>query len=185
MSVPPSAPKSAREAFGQSFSGRFPGLATGQGQNQGAQGQRPRGRLPLKPIVAVVSLILLVATAIHILPAIRAGLHDGTRGAWVATAEACRRSACVWSGKFVAPGGHVLVTSAQYAGLMPKGIHAGTSVPALFTGGSLVFPVTGSDLWIELVIGLLVSLLGLYWASHTWVTSYLRERRNTVQIPRI
>jgi hypothetical protein len=185
MSVPPSAPKSARDAFGQSFGGRFTGLATGQGQNQGGRDLRPRGRLPLKPIVAVVSALLLVATAIHILPAIRAGLHDGTRGAWVATTEACRRSACIWSGKFVAPGGHVLVTSAQYAGHMPKGIHAGTSVPALFTGGSLVFPVTGSDLWIELVIGLLVSLLGLYWASHTWVASYLRERRNTVQIPRI
>jgi hypothetical protein len=58
-------------------------------------------------------------------------------------------------------------------------------VPALFTGGSLVFPVTGSDLWIELVIGLLVSLLGLYWASHTWVAGYLRDRRSTVQIPGI
>jgi hypothetical protein len=187
MNVPPSGPKSAREAFGQSFGGRLTGLATGQGQNKGGQGQapRPRGRLPLRPIVAIVSAILLVATAIHILPAIRAGLHDGTRGAWIATTEACHRSACVWSGKFVAPGGHVLVTSAQYAGLMPKGIHAGTTVPALFTGGSLVFPVTGSDLWIELVIGLLVSLLGLYWASHTWVAGYLRERRNTVQIAQI
>jgi hypothetical protein len=30
---------------------------------------------------------------------------------------------------------------------------------------------------------LLVSLLGLYWATHTWVANYLRERRNTVQIP--
>ena len=73
MSVPPSAPKSARDAFGQSFGGRFTGLATGQGQNQGGRDSRPRGRLPLKPIVAVVSAILLVATAIHILPAICVG----------------------------------------------------------------------------------------------------------------
>jgi hypothetical protein len=183
MSVPPSAPKSAREAFGQTLGGRFTGLATGRAQNQGGQNLRPRGRLPLRPVVAIVSALLLVATAVHILPAIRAGLHDGTRGAWIATTDACRKSVCIWNGKFVAPGGHVLVASAHYAGLMPKGIHAGTSVPALFTGGGLVFPVTGSDLWIELVIGLLVSLLGLYWATHTWMANYLRERRNTVQIP--
>jgi hypothetical protein len=35
------------------------------------------------------------------------------------------------------------------------------------------------------VIALLASLLGLYWASHKWVADYLRERRNTPQIPRI
>jgi hypothetical protein len=185
MSLPPSGPKSAREAFGQTFGGRFTGLGSGQNQNQG-QRQRPRGRLPLKPIVGVVSAILLVATAVHIVPAVRAGLHDGTRGSWIATTKTCHRSACIWNGKFVEHGGHVLLTSAHYVGLVPKGIQAGTTVPALFTGGSgLVFPVTGSDLWIELVIALLASMLGLYWAGHRWVADYLRERRNTAHITRI
>jgi hypothetical protein len=185
MSLPSSGPpRSAREAFGQTLGGRFTGLTSGQNQDTG-QGQRRRGRLPLKPIVGAVSAVLLVVTALHILPAIRAGLHDGTRGAWVATGKVCHRSACIWNGKFVAPGGHVLVASAQYAGPMPRGIQSGTSVPALFTGGGLVFPVNGSDLWVELVIGLLVSMLGLYWASHRWVANYLRERNNTVQIPGI
>jgi hypothetical protein len=183
MSLPSSGPRSARDAFGQTFGGRMSRPRPSQDQDAGSP---RRGRLPLKLIVGVVSAVLLVATAIHILPAVRAGLHDGTRGNWVATTKTCHGSACVWNGEFVAPGGHVLVTSAQYAGPIPKGIQAGTRVPALFTGGSgLVFPVTGSDLWIELVIALLASLLGLCWASHKWVADYLRERRNTPQIPRI
>ncbi len=185
MSLPSSGPRSAREAFGQSFGGRLTGTTPRQNQGQG-QGQRPRGRLPLKLIVGVVSALLLVATAAHIVPAVRAGLHDGTRGSWVATTKVCHRSACIWNGKFVATGGHVLVTSAQYAGPIPKGIQAGTSLPALDAGGSgLVFPLTGSDLWVELVIGLLASLLGLYWASHKWVADYLREHRNTAKISQI
>jgi hypothetical protein len=185
MSPPPSGPRSAREAFGQPggwFSG--PSRSQGQGQDQPAKVQR--GRLPLRPIVGVLSAILLVSTAAHIGPAVRAGLHDGTRGTWVATTQTCHKSACIWNGKFVAPGGQVLVASAKYVGQLPRGIQAGTTVPALFTGGSgLVFPVTGSDLWIEMLIALLLSALGLYWASHRWVAKYIRERRNTIQIPGI
>jgi hypothetical protein len=180
MSQPPSPPRSARDAFGQSFGGmRMTGLAT----TRRDQDQRPRRRLPLKPIVGVLSAILLVSSAIHIGPAIRAGLHDGTRGTWVATTESCHRSACIWNGKFVAPGGHVLATNAQYAGHIPTSAHAGTTVPALFTGSSgLVYPVSGSDLWIELLIAVLVSALGLYWSSYKWVAEYLRERRDKPQI---
>lgn len=180
MSLPSSGPRSAREAFGQSFTGRLGSPRSGQDPSQG---QRPRGRLPLRPVVAVVSAILLVASATHIVPALRAGLHDGTRGTWIATSKVCHHSACIWSGKFEAPGGHVLLTSAQYAGPMPKGIQAGTSVQALFTGSSgLVFPITGSDLWIELMIALLVSLFGLYWSTHKWIAGYLRQRRDSPQI---
>jgi hypothetical protein len=191
-SPPPPAPRSARQAFGQSYgAGRLIGFGTGQSQSQGqGQGQNkpsgPRGRMPIKLVVGVLATILLVSSAIHIVPAVRAGLHDGTRGTWVVTSKTCRRAACIWNGKFVAPGGHVLVSSAKYAGQMPTGIHVGTTVPALFTGGSgLVFPVTGSDLWIELLIALLGSALALYWASHRWVAKYLRERRDNPQIPSI
>ncbi len=184
MSQPPSAPRSARDAFGQSFGAA--GSPASRPAKTKTSAPRQRSRLPLKLIVGILSAILLVSSAIHIGPAVRAGLHDGTRGTWVATTKSCHRSACVWNGKFVDPGGHVLVTSAQYAGHIPTGIHAGTAVPALFTGGSgLVYPVTGSDLWIELLIALLVSLLGLYWSSHKWVAEYLRERRNKPQIPGI
>jgi hypothetical protein len=185
MSVPPSGPRSAREAFGQP-GGWFTGLSRGQVQGQDQQRKVQRGRLPVKLLVGVVSAFLLWSSATHIVPAVRAGLHDGTRGTWVATTQTCHKSACVWGGKFVAPGGHVLVASARYAGQLPRGIQVGRSVPALFTGGSgLVFPVTGSDLWIELLIALLVSALGLYWASHRWVANYLREHHNKVEIPRI
>jgi uncharacterized membrane protein YfcA len=122
----------------------------------------------------------------HIVPAVRAGFHDGTRGSWIAAARVCHRSACTWSGKFVAPGGHVLATAAQYVGALPRAVQAGTSIPALFTGSaSQVFPVTGSDLWVEMAIALLVSALGLYWSTHKWVGNYLREHRNTADIPRL
>jgi hypothetical protein len=182
MSLPSSQPKSAREAFGQSFGGRrFSGLTTGQDPDKP---QRPRARLPLKLIVGVVSIGLLVSTALHIVPAMRAGMHDGMRGNWVATTQTCHRSACIWNGKFVIPGGHVMMASTHYAGQLPKGTQAGTTVPALFTGGSgLVFPAAGSDLWIGLLIALLASILGLYWASNKLVANYIRERRSTVQIP--
>jgi hypothetical protein len=181
MSLPSSQPTSAREAFGLSFGGRFTGPRRDPGQDQ-----RPGRRLPLKLIVGVVSAILLVSTALHIVPAMRAGLHDGIRGMWVATTQTCHRSACLWTGKFVLPGGHVQVTSAQYAGQLPRAVQAGTRVPALYTGGSgLVFPAAGSSLWIELLIAMLVSALGLYWASHAWVAKYLRERRDNLQIPRL
>jgi hypothetical protein len=49
----------------------------------------------------------------------------------------------------VLPGGHVVLTSAQYSGRLPAGMHVGTSVAGLYPGGSgLVFPAAGSSLWI-------------------------------------
>jgi hypothetical protein len=138
---------------------------------------RPRSRMPAKLVIGVVSALLVIGSAAHLLPAIRAGLHDGTRGLWVATTKRCVRSACNWSGKFVSPHGHVLAASAQYDGRLPAGIHAGTSVAGLFTGSGLVFPVSGSDLWISQLVALAVGALGLYWSSHRFVRNYLQERR--------
>ncbi len=180
MSQPPPAPRSAREAFGQSFGGGRFGGPSRQDQDQP---RRPRGRLPLKPVVGILSALLLASSALHVWPAIRAGLHDGTRGTWVATTKTCHRSACIWDGKFVTPGGHVLVTSAQYAGHIPTDAHAGTTLPALFTGGSgLVYPVTGSDLWIELGDRRGAVAPGALLVEPPWVAEYLREQRDKPQI---
>jgi uncharacterized membrane protein YfcA len=177
MSVPSPQARSAREAFGRPFGGLM-GSTNPSGLSRG-----PRRRLPLKLIIGVVSAFLLVSTALDIVPAVRAGLHDGTRGTWVATSRTCHGSACVWTGKFLAAGGHVVVTSAHYAGPIPAGTRTGTSVPALFTGSSgLVFPTAGSDLWIELVIALLASVLGLYWASRQWWARYLRKLRKVGRV---
>lgn len=127
-------------------------------------------------MVGALAIVLLIGSVAHLAPAVRAGLRHGTRGYWVAVARTCTRKVCAWTGRFVLPGGHVRLSSAQYAGQLPAGIHAGTKIPALFTGSGLVFPVTGSDLWISLVVSIVVSLLALYWATHRWVAAYFRQR---------
>jgi hypothetical protein len=136
-----------------------------------------RSRLPGRLIIGVVSALMLFVTATHLLPAIRAGLRDGSHGHWVATAKHCARSVCSWSGRFVSPNGHVLLSSAQYAGRLPNGVHAGTSVAGLYPGGSgLVYPATGSDEWISLLVLLILAVAGLYWSSHRLVAKYIRDR---------
>lgn len=176
MSLPSPPARSAREAFGGPFGGRM--------GSTNPQSRGPRGRLPLKLIVGIVSAFLLVSTVPQLAPAVRAGLHDGTRGTWVATTKTCRKSVCIWTGNFVTPGGHVAVAGTHYAGPIPVRTRAGYSVPALFTGSSgVVFPSTGSDLWIELVIALLASMLGLYWATHAWVAQRLNRSAQPGVLP--
>jgi hypothetical protein len=144
----------------------------------GAPGRRNSLSL-LRIVIAVLGLVLVVEAAVHLVPAVRAGLREGTRGFWVVTGRTCSRSVCSWTGKFVLPNGHLLLARAQYGGTFPSVMHTGTRIPALAPGGSLVFPVTGSDLWISLLVGLAVGLLGLYWATHRWVADYLRKRADT------
>jgi hypothetical protein len=159
--------------------GGLAGLA-GPGGLGGLVGTRRRNSLTLiRVVVAVLAVILLFGSITHIAPAVRAGLHEGTRGTWVVTGKTCSRKACVWTGKFVLPGGHVRLASAQYEGPVPAGIHAGTRIPALYPGGGLLFPTTGSDLWISLLIAIVAGLIGLYWATHLWVTGYFRQRADT------
>jgi len=136
-----------------------------------------RSRLPGRLIVGVVSALVLFVTATRLAPAIRAGRREGTHGFWVATGQHCARSACTWNGQFKSPNGHVVLSSAQYAGQLPAGIHAGTSVAALFPGGSaLVYPASGSDAWISLLFGLVLAAIGLYWSCHRLVANYFRNR---------
>lgn len=145
-----------------------------------ADGQRRRGTTSLSRIlVAGLALVLLAGSVTHLVPAIRAGLHDGVHGYWVATSQTCRNNkGCGWTGKFVLPGGHVEIAKTGYNGPLPAGVHAGTRLAALDTGGSgLVFPASGSDLWISMLVATIVALLALYWASRPWLASYLRRRR--------
>lgn len=148
---------------------------------------RGRSRIPMRLVVGVLCALVFFTTATRIAPAIRAGLHDGTRGEWVATNRKCVHSACVWQGKFVLPDGHVLQTSTQFEGRLPAPVHVGTEVAGLYTGASgTIFPASGSDLWISLLVALALSALGLYWASRRFVTNYFRQRReqDVVTAPR-
>jgi hypothetical protein len=173
---PPSGAAAAVDAAGADASGvRYRGVGLGS-----LGGTQRRNSLTLiRIVVAVLAVILLFGSATHIAPAVRAGLHEGTRGYWVVTGQTCSRRACVWTGNFVLPDGHVQVASVHYDGTNPAGIHAGTRIPALYTGGGLAFPITGSDLWISLLVAMVASLLGLYWATHTWIAGYFRQRADT------
>jgi hypothetical protein len=136
--------------------------------------------MPGRLVVGALSAVLLVAIGDRLVPAIRAGLHDGTRGFWIATTKRCAGSACTWNGKFVTASGHIVLSSAQFYGRLPTGVRAGSSVAGLFSGGSaIVFPATGSDLWMSLLAVLVLAALGLYWSSHRLVKNYLRQRRGT------
>jgi hypothetical protein len=139
-----------------------------------------RSRLPGRAVIGVLSAFLLYVTATHLPAAIRAGLRHCTRGYWVATTKRCARSACTWTGQFQSPKGHVVLSSAQYVGRLPVGVHTGTSVTALFPGGSgLVFPPTGSDLWISLLVTVIVAALGVYWSSHRLIANHFRQHKPT------
>jgi len=150
-------------------------------QGNGDLGRIPlgRSRMPARPVIGVLAALLLYGTLTRLPSAIRAGLHDGSHGYWVATTKRCARSACQWSGRFVSPNGHVLLSSAQYAGRIPVGTHAGTSIAGLLPAGStLVFPASGSDLWVALLVAAVLGVLGLYWSCHRLVERYLRQRRS-------
>ena len=88
-------------------------------------------------------------------------------GSWVATTRACVRGACVWKGKFVLPGGHVELTSAQFSGLWACRDACCTSVAGLYPGGSgLVFPAACFSPWISLLIAMALAGFVLYWLCH-------------------
>jgi hypothetical protein len=158
------------------------GLGAGMFGRGGGGPVRTRSRIPTKALIGILAAFLLVGSLLHIGPAIKAGMHDGTHGTWVATAKECGHfSGCVWRGNFVLPDGHVDLTNASYAGGIPRTVHVGTSLPGLYPGGSaLVFPPGGSSLWVSLLIGIVISLLGLLWACWRPVKDYLEHRRNAV-----
>jgi hypothetical protein len=146
--------------------------------DDGSGSRRARSRVPLRVVIGILAGILFIGTAVHIGPAIKAGMRDGTRGTWVATSGHCGKTACVWNGKFVLPDGQVRAASAQFAGQLPANLHVGTALPALDTGEKgLVFPASGSDLWISLLVALLVSAVALFWAGRRPLLDYLSQRR--------
>jgi hypothetical protein len=176
MMPPPSEPTQQR--------GGLVGAGAGMYGQDGGGRIRTRNRIPTRALVGILAAILLFGSALHIGPAIKAGMHDGLRGSWVATGSECSHaSGCEWHGKFVLPDGHVELTDASYVGNIPRNIHVGTTLAGLYPGGSsLVFPATGSSLWISLLAGLIVSLLALLWACWRPVKNYLEHRRNAVVV---
>lgn len=115
--------------------------------------------------VASSALVLILAGS-HLEPALRAAHGAGTRGVWVA--EQCAGSVgdCIWYGEFVLPDGTIVHSHVRYAGTVTPG-YLGQTVPALDSGaGDEVYPVSGTDKWINDVLGLAaggLALLLLIW----------------------
>ena len=134
-----------------------------------------------RPAVAgVLSAVLLIGTADRLMPAIRAGLHHGTRGLWVATSEDMRavRLQLEWQVR--------VRRGPCRAGLGPVLRQAARWHPPWHVGRRAVHrrlrdrvPAAGSDLWILLLAALVAAALGLYWSSHGLVRNYLRQRRSS------
>jgi len=151
---------------GSPASARPPGRLLSGGLGGPSGTPRNRSRVPLRLVVGVLAAFLFVGSAVHLGPAIKAGLKDGTRGSWVATTRTCGKTGCVWKGNFVLPGGQVGETSVDYDGRLPVSLHAGTSVPALAVGVPLgryyqlyyVFPFTQQQSFMALIQRVLVGV---------------------------
>jgi hypothetical protein len=92
---------------------------------------------------------------------------QGAVGTFTADSLVCSRG-CEWVGTFVARGGQV-TPGVAYEGSLPAGARPGSSVPAIFPGGShVVFPPHGSLVWLEDV--LLVMIIGGAMAAALWIS---------------
>jgi hypothetical protein len=79
------------------------------------------------------------------------------------TYHSCGRYACIWTGDFTSDDGTDVRDHVQYVIDPPDGTAVGDRIPAMDTGGSHVFPPTGSLRWLEdLVFMALAPLLAVY-----------------------
>jgi hypothetical protein len=138
-------------------------------------GSGGRGWFGRRSIAATLALgaIMLLYGAISIGPAISAAEGHGTKGYFVAQSLNCGRHGCNWSGEFRLPDGQVTRTGVGFTG-GDTGMHVGTVVPALDTGGLFdVFPRHGDTSWL-LSLALLVGGAGLLGYR---IVTWARRRR--------
>lgn len=127
-------------------------------------------------LAALAALSLLVTTPLALGPALRAARGLGTPGAFIAQNQQCTRSGCIWTGTFRSDYGTVL-PDADYGDTAPADTHRGSSLPALWPGGSHdVYAAHGSTAWIQFVLADFFSVVLL--AAFVWYgpIRYLRKR---------
>jgi hypothetical protein len=156
--------------------------------------RRPSDDLPFEFLFSLIELIgwrrfwwmlgvalsafLLFAAGSHLGPALRAARGAGTRGTWVA--EQCDGSPgeCTWYGEFVLPDGTIAQRHVEYTGTVTPG-YAGQTLPALDSGADgEVYPVSGTDRWINDVIGVTAGGLALPLLIGRWLFVCRRRWRS-------
>jgi hypothetical protein len=99
----------------------------------------------------------IVAVSFALVPAINAARGQGTRGTFTVQYETySSRAGATWVGTFRSAAGEV-VPGVAYQGSLPSGARPGSSIPALYQGGSdRVYAPHGSHVWVDDLLVMLV-----------------------------
>jgi hypothetical protein len=132
-------------------------------------------------MIVAVAGAAIVYGVVELGPAIRAALGDGTRGWFVAQqVPGCQNPGCHWGGLFESLDQHVILRNVSYADA-DHAMRLGSVVPALFTGGDMVYAPGGSTGWLEpavfLLIGIAVIAALLWYGPIRYVRHRLRDRQ--------
>ena len=120
-------------------------------------------------------MIMLVYSVLQLGPAWSAHLHHGQPGTWTVTQIACSNKGCNNLGRFVSANGSDIRTGIGISRGSSLGV--GKSLPAIDTGGDVVYPANGGPDWlIYTVTTPLAVLLFAVWAW-TFPLAVLRRRR--------
>jgi hypothetical protein len=132
-------------------------------------------------VAGAVAVMGVVAAAFALGPSIAAARGQGAAGTFTVGSQVCFKG-CAWVGTFVARGGQV-TPGVAYEGILPAGTGPGSSVPAIFPGGShVVFAPHGSLVWLEDV--LLALLIGGAMAVALWISPIAMPGRRRREIRR-
>ena len=121
----------------------------------------PRRWLTLRRFVWLVAIgfcgFVIWGAGGHLGPGLRAAHGEGIPGLWTAQ----QQNGGSWSGEFVSSDGTVTLPHVSYTGSL-SAVQAGSVVPALDAGASNeVYPLAGSDKWVNDLIGVVVGTLAL------------------------
>jgi hypothetical protein len=132
--------------------------------------------------VSVFCAAIFIAILLSMGPVLRAARGQGSRGVFTATTLSCDKT-CSWEGTFTFRNGTIL-PHVTYADSLPASVSLGSTVPALFPGGSnTVYAVRGSTSWLYLLWLLPLVAGGL--AVTVWLgpAKYVRLHREARRAP--
>jgi hypothetical protein len=132
-------------------------------------------------VAGPVMCVLLVVCGMELGPAWSAHLGHGQRGTWTVTQVLCSGKGCNDLGTFVSANGSDIRVGIGISRGSSLGV--GRSLPAIDTGGDVVYPAGGGPDW--LIFTIMPPLLILLCAVWTWTVplAMMRRRRAERQSP--